>query len=213
MAGHAATRRNDNGSVRCGSWCHGLLWGEPADEEQPPLMTVRTDPRLDRRHRLHAGWHERWSGRAVLCQVDLGRRLELKHLPHPGGVMALCGMPWAKITDFVGAARQHVLEEATHGVVAAKSTGSPEAGLTLPALDVDRFVVETDDAGVGESDTKDVASEIAEHSLFDVAPGGDVENLRLGLCGTCASAHSGRPSIMHMVRRVTPSGWQPHHHE
>jgi hypothetical protein len=32
---------------RCGSWPHGLLPGEPADEDQPPLVTVRADHRLD----------------------------------------------------------------------------------------------------------------------------------------------------------------------
>ena len=38
------------------------------------------------------------------------------------------------------------------------------------------FVVETDDAGVGESDAKDVAGEVVEHGLFAVAPGGDMED-------------------------------------
>src|SRR4051812_8975113 len=42
--------------------------------------------------------------------------------------------------------------------------------------DADRLVVEADDAGVGESDAKDVAGEIVEHGLFAVAPGGDVED-------------------------------------
>ena len=43
-------------------------------------------------------------------------------------------------------------------------------------MDGDCFVVETDDAGIGESDTKDVAGEVLEHGLFAVAPGGDVED-------------------------------------
>jgi len=37
-------------------------------------------------------------------------------------------------------------------------------------------VVETDDAGVGESDAKDVAGEVAEHRLFAGAPGSDVDH-------------------------------------
>src|SRR5271166_1546208 len=82
---------NRGGDVCRGSWRHGLLRGEHADEDQPPL-TVRTDPRLDRRHRLHGGWYERWNGTAVLYQVGLRRRLQLQNLPYPGGVPALRGM-------------------------------------------------------------------------------------------------------------------------
>ena len=42
----------------------------------------------------------------------------------------------------------------------------------------DGLVVEADDAGVGESDAKDVAGEVVEHRLFAGAPGGDVEDPR-----------------------------------
>src|SRR4051812_20472007 len=43
---------------------------------------------------------------------------------------------------------QHMLEEAAHELVAAETAGSPTTGLAFPVLDGDRFVVETDDAGV-----------------------------------------------------------------
>ena len=85
-------------------------------------------------------------------------------------------MPQAEVTDLVEAARQHMLEEAAHELIAAETAGSRAAGLAFPVLDGDRFVVETDDAGVGESDAKDVAGEVVEHGLFAVAPGGDVED-------------------------------------
>jgi hypothetical protein len=162
--------------VRRGSWRHGLLRGEHADEDQPPL-TVWTDPRLDRRHRLRAGWHDRWSGRIVVPrQVDLRRRLELQHLPYPGGVATLRGMPQAEVTHLVEAARQHVLEEAAHELLAAEAAGSPAAGLAVPELDRDRLVVEAGDAGVGERDTEDVAGEVVEHGLFAVATVADVKD-------------------------------------
>src|SRR5208337_4804294 len=177
-AGRAPTRLNRGGDVCRGSWRHGLLRGEHADEDQLPL-TVRTDPRLDRRRRLHGGWYERWSASGLLCQVDLRRRLELQHLPYPGGVVALRGMPQAEVTDFVEAARQHVLEEAAHELVAAEAAGAPAAGLAVLVLDRDRLVVEADDASIGERDTKDVAGEVVEHGLFAVAPSGDIENPRL----------------------------------
>jgi hypothetical protein len=135
------------------SWRHGLLRGEHADEDQPAL-TVRTDPRLDWRRRLYGGWYERWSGRVVLYQVGLRRRQQLHHLPYPGGVPALRGMPQAEVTDFVEASWQHMLEEAAHELVAAETTGTSAAGLAVLVLYRDRLVVEADDPGVGESDTE-----------------------------------------------------------
>ena len=56
------------------------------------------------------------------------------------------------------------------------SAGLRAAGLAVLVLDGDRFLVEADDARVGESDAKDVAGEIVEHRLFAVAPGGDMED-------------------------------------
>ncbi len=53
---HAAARPDDGGgSFCCRSWRHGLLRRvrrDRTDEDQPPLMTVWTDPWLDRRHWL-----------------------------------------------------------------------------------------------------------------------------------------------------------------
>ena len=100
----------------------------------------------------------------------------MQHLPHPVGAVAVPRMPQPEVTDLVEAARQHMLEEAAHEFMAAQTAGSPATGLAFPVLDGDRFVVETDDAGVGESDAKDIAGEVLEHGLFAVAPGGDVED-------------------------------------
>ena len=86
------------------------------------------------------------------------------------------GMPQTEVADLVEAARQHVLEEAAHELLAAEAEGSRAVGPAFLVLDGDRFVVETDDAGVGESDAKDVAGEIVENGLFAAAPGGDVED-------------------------------------
>src|SRR5271166_6300023 len=58
------------------------------------------------------------------------------------------GMPQTEVADLVGAARQHVLEEAAHELLAAEAAGSRAAGLAFPVLDGDCFVVEADDAGV-----------------------------------------------------------------
>ena len=85
-------------------------------------------------------------------------------------------MPQAEVADLVEPVRQHVLEEATHEFVAAQPAGSRSAGLAFLVLDGDRLVVEPDDAGVGESDAKDVAGEVVEHRLFTGAPSGDVED-------------------------------------
>src|ERR1700692_3312495 len=87
-------------------------------------------------------------------------------------------MPQAEVADLVEAARQNVLEEAAHELVAAKAAGSRPADLAFLVLDRDRLVVEADDAGVGESDTKDVAGEVVEHGLLAVSPGGDMKDPR-----------------------------------
>ena len=68
-------------------------------------------------------------------------RPQVQHLPHPCGVVALPGVPQAEVADFVEAARQHVLEEAAHELVAAQAAGSPAAGLAFLVLDgfIDRI--------------------------------------------------------------------------
>src|SRR5215210_4015734 len=43
----AATRPGSGRGGRSGSWPHGLRSGEFADENEPPLVTVRTDHRLN----------------------------------------------------------------------------------------------------------------------------------------------------------------------
>ena len=42
----------------------------------------------------------------------------------------------------------------------AQTAGSSAPGLTFLIPERDRFVIETDDAGIGEGDTKDVAGEV-----------------------------------------------------
>src|SRR5580692_3468618 len=140
---------------RCRSWSHGLLRREPADEDQPPLLAMRTDHRLDRGHRLCVD--RLWRRDAgVLRRLKLERRPQLQHLPDPSGVVALRRMPQTEVADLVEAARQHMLEEAAHELLAAEAAGPRVAGLAVLVLDGDRFVVEADDARVGESDAKDV---------------------------------------------------------
>ena len=85
-------------------------------------------------------------------------------------------MPQAGVADLVEAARQQVLEEAAHELVAAQAAGSPAAGLAFLVLKSDGFVVEADDPSVGESDAKDVAGEGVEYGLLAGAPGGHVED-------------------------------------
>src|ERR1700750_3093997 len=88
-------------------------------------------------------------------------------------------MPQAKVADLVEAAQQHVLEEATHELVAAEPAGAPLAALAVLVLDGDPVVVEADDAGIGERDAEDVAGEVVEHGLLTVAAGADVKDPRL----------------------------------
>ena len=107
----------------------------------------------------------------MLRRVGCERSVELQHVADPGGVVALGGMPQAEVADLVEAARKHMLEEAAHELLAVELTDLPAIGLTVLVTEADGVVVETDDAGVGEGDTKDVAREVVEHGRFAGAPG------------------------------------------
>ena len=90
----------------------------------------------------------------MLRRVGCERSVELQHVADPGGVVALGGMPQAEVADLVEAARQHMLEEAAHELLAVELTDPPAVGLTVLVTKADGVVVETDDAGVGEGDAK-----------------------------------------------------------
>jgi len=69
----------------------------------------------------------------------------LEHLPHPGGILAVCRMPKPEVAHFVEAARQHVLEEPAHELLAAEPAGAPVAGLAVAILDADGGVIEAEE--------------------------------------------------------------------
>jgi hypothetical protein len=71
--------------------------------------------------------------------IDLEWRLELQHLPHAGGVVALRWMPQAEVADLMEAAWQHVPAEAAHELAAAEAAGSCVAGLAVLVSDADKF--------------------------------------------------------------------------
>jgi len=65
-------------------------------------------------------------------------------------------MPQTEVAHFVEAARQHVLEEAAHELLAAEAADTAAAGLAVAVvLDADPRIVEVDDAGVGDGDAED----------------------------------------------------------
>ena len=107
----------------------------------------------------------------MLRRVGSGRSVELQHVANPRGVVASGGMPQAEVADLVEAAWKHMLEEAAHELSAVELTDPPAVGLTVLVTKADGVVVETDDAGVGEGDAKDVAREVVEHGLLAGAPG------------------------------------------
>ncbi len=98
-------------------------------------------------------------------------------------------MPKSEVAHFVEAARQHVLEEPAHELLAAEATGAPAVGLAVAILDADGGVIEAGDARVGDGDAEDVTGEIIEHCLLAATPGGDVGDPAL------APDHVGRDEI------------------
>ena len=69
--GHAAARAGSGGGVCRGSWRHGLLRGERADEDQLPLRQCGQIRGSIGGTGSTSGWHERRGGR-VLRQVGMG---------------------------------------------------------------------------------------------------------------------------------------------
>src|SRR5271154_4889767 len=75
-----------------------------------------------------------------------------------------------------------MLQKVAHELVAAQAGGPPLHRLTIFVADSDAFVVEADNATVGDGDAEHVAGEIAEHGLFAFAPGSTVHDPGLGPC-------------------------------
>src|SRR5271169_369714 len=75
-----------------------------------------------------------------------------------------------------------MLEEAAHELLTAQTGGPPLHRSTIFVADGDAFVVEIDDAVVGDGDTEHVAGEIAERALIAFAPGSTVHGPGLGPC-------------------------------
>jgi len=69
-----------------------------------------------------------------------------------------------------------VLQETAHELVAGQAGGPPLHRLMIFVADGDAFVVETDNAVVGDGDAEHVAGEIAEHGLIAFAPGSTVHD-------------------------------------
>jgi hypothetical protein len=84
-----------------------MLAGQPTNEDNPPLGDSA----------------DRSSARSAVLA------------PHPGGIVAVRGMPQTKVANLVETARQHMLEEATHEFVAAEAADSCLASLALLVLD------------------------------------------------------------------------------
>ena len=81
-----------------GSWSHGLSPSKGADEDQPSVVTPRADRGFERRPGGRLGLD--WVGRRHLCFREwsgLRRGLELQHVAHPSGVLAVGGMPQAEV--------------------------------------------------------------------------------------------------------------------
>jgi hypothetical protein len=81
-------------------------------------------------------------------------------------------MPQAEVADLVKALGQNMLEIATQELVPRGPADPGPAGLPVAVLEADGFVIQADDAPVGEGDAEDVAGQIVEHGLFTHTPGG-----------------------------------------
>jgi hypothetical protein len=80
-------------------------------------------------------------------------------------------MPQTEVADLVEPARQHVLEESAHELIAAQAAGSRPAGLAFLVLDVDRLVVEPGKRGEGGVRGEDALGAVADPGNDRPMPG------------------------------------------
>src|SRR5262249_35051597 len=89
-------------------------------------------------------------------------------------------MPKSEIANLVQAFGEDVLQETAHELLAIEAADAPAVGLAVLVAEGDGAFVEGGKAGIGDSDAKDVAREVAEEGVFSLAPTGDLDNPRRG---------------------------------
>ena len=85
-------------------------------------------------------------------------------------------MPQAEVADLVKALGQNMLEIATQELVPRDPANPGPASLPVAVLEADGFVIQADDAPVGQGDAEDVAGQIVEHGLLPHTPGGNMHD-------------------------------------
>src|SRR6516162_9204237 len=102
-------------------------------------------------------------------------------------------MPQTEIAHLMEALGQDVLQEAPQKFLAGDAAGAGPRRFALLVADRHR-VIETDDAGVGDGHTEDIAGEIIEHRRRARAPASDMNDpgFAPGACGK----HKLRPAAV-----------------
>src|SRR5918994_945575 len=165
------TRR---GLFRAGSRQHRELWSPWAhrgpsgddDEEAGSAPGAQTPGRWRWCSRTSLG---RWLRIGGTPRFGTGRRsdgaVEPQGVAHAGRLAAPGRMPQAEVADLVKALGQNMLEIATQELVPRDPADPGPSGLPVAVLEADGFLIQADDAPVGQGDAEDVAGQVVEHGL------------------------------------------------
>src|SRR4051794_22528042 len=85
-------------------------------------------------------------------------------------------MPQAEVANLVKALGQYMLEIAAQELGPRDPADPGPAGLPVAVLEADGFLIQAEDAPVGERDAEDVARQIVEHGWLAHPPGGNVHD-------------------------------------
>jgi hypothetical protein len=99
-----------------------------------------------------------------------GRAVEQQQLAHARGLVPPGRVPQPEVSNLVQTLRQDVLQEPAHEFVPRNTTDPPLVRSALLMADRDRLIMETNDAGVGDGDAKDVSGEVIQDAPLALAP-------------------------------------------
>src|SRR3954466_1838447 len=139
-------------------WAHRGPSGDD-DEEAGPAPGAWTPGRWRWCSRTRFG---RWLRIGGTLRFGTGRRsggaIKPQGVAHAGRLAAPGRMPQAEVADLVEALGEKMLEIATQELVPGDPADPGPAVLPVAVLEADGFVIQADDAPVGEGDAEDVAS-------------------------------------------------------
>ena len=96
---------------------------------------------------------------------------EQQEPPYACDLVTPRGVPQPEVANLVQTLRQDMLKEPAHEFMPGNAAGPPLVRFALLVADRDGLIIKTNDTGIGDGDTKDVAGKVIQDTLLAFAPG------------------------------------------